>query len=104
MALIAETDALAPTSPTPGAVPLVAATDAKVLNANTERNGVSVTADTANTAVTYVRLGTAAATAADWHYALAAGASWDGLVGGVTWRGEIHCICSAIGKVGVAEV
>lgn len=104
MPLNPATEAVAATSPSPGATPLVAATDLKVVPANSERNGLRVHADTANTAVTYLRLGTAVASATDWHIALAAGAFWEGTVSGVLWRGEVHAINTAVGKLGIAEV
>lgn len=68
----------------------------------TEHNGVQVSADTANTAVVYLLLGSGVASATNWHVALAAGGSWPGTLGGVVWRGAIQAWCSAAAKVGVA--
>jgi hypothetical protein len=113
--LLVATDALNTDSPPVSPVPLTAATSTQLIGLDagdptpgigqsysTSHNGVQITADTANTAVLYLRLGGVAASATAWHIALPAGASWGGTVGGVVWRGAVQGYSAAAASAGVA--
>jgi hypothetical protein len=81
-----------------------AGASAQLIAANSERNGLRVTVDTAAAASVYLLLGTGTASATNFHIVLAAGGSWDGLVSRCLWTGAVQYYSSAGGKVGVAEV
>lgn len=114
MALVNAVDALHADQPatTPVTVPLTTSTQLIGVDAglpstdgasfSTTRNGLQITADTANTAVLYLLLGGGVASAANWHIALPAGATWPGTVGGVVWRGAVQGFSAAAAKAGVA--
>lgn len=56
-----------------------------------EHNGITISADSANTGTAYLLLGTGTPSAANWHIALPAGQFWDGTVGGCVYRGPVKC-------------
>lgn len=83
---------------------VVAGASAQLLTANIERNGLSVSVDSAATAPVYLLLGTGVASATNWHVCLAAGGYWYGQLSEVVWRGPVQAFSTAAGRVGVAEV
>ena len=81
-----------------------AGSSAALVPANASRKGIQVVVDPAATAVVYFLLGAGTASAANFHFGLSAGASWDGLVGSVLWTGAVQFFSSGTPVVGVAEV
>lgn len=116
--LINAIDALNPDSPavSPVVVPLTTATviytpgayntggvsGGAAIPPATEHNGILCSADSANTAVTYLLLGPGTASAGNWHIALPAGQAWDGTIGGTVWRGRISAYSTGAAKLGVS--
>ena len=115
--LVNAIDALNPDSPTtsPVVVPLTTATviyapgayvdpgqaGGATIPPATEHNGILVSADSANTAVTYLLLGPGTVSPTNWHIALPAGQAWDGTIGGTVWRGRISAYSAAAANIGV---
>lgn len=83
---------------------------AAVIGANPQRNGlnVSLAAASANPLYLFLWSGSGAAptvSATNFHIAVPAGSSWDGMIGPVVWRGAVQgFIPTAAGAVGVVEV
>jgi hypothetical protein len=82
---------------------VVAGASAQLIGANTERNGLSVSVSSAATNPVYLLLGAGTASATNFHYALPAGATWDGMVSGVLWRGAVQYFGTGA-QLGVVEV
>jgi hypothetical protein len=83
---------------------VTAGVSAALVAANTVRNGLSVTVDTAATSPVYLLLGTGTASATNFHFALAAGGNWDGRISGVVWRGAVQFFSAGTPKVGLVEL
>ena|ERR1700733_8776775 len=79
--------------------------DVTALAANPERNGCSISFDSATaTDRLFIKLG-ATATATNFDYALAPDQSWPGLVGAVVWQGAVHVIsATTTGRWSATEV
>jgi hypothetical protein len=99
MTLIPATDALTAASSAAG----VAGASGQIIAANTERNGLRVSLDSAAASPIYLLLGTGTASATNFHVCIKpAGPDWDGLVSRVVWRGAVQCFGTGA-HFGVAE-
>lgn len=80
-------------------------TSVAVIAANVQRSGLSISLAAASANPLYLLLGTGTASATNFHIAVPAGGSWDGMIGPVVWRGAVQgFIPTAAGQVGVVEV
>lgn len=93
-------------------VALTAATSTPLLSYNNDRNGLSITADSANTTPVLLLLysqsaapPTASATA--YHILIPAGGRWDGNIGMgdevVNWQGGVVAFSTAAARVSIAS-
>lgn len=100
MALVPATDALTAASSSAG----VGGASAQILAANTERNGLRVSLDSASVGPLYLLLGAGTASATNFHVCVKPGGpDWDGTISnGVLWRGAVQCFGSG-GHFGVTE-
>jgi hypothetical protein len=101
MALITATEALTANS---NAI-LAGGASVQIIGANTERNGLRVSLDSAATAPLYLLLGGGTASATNFHVCVKAGGpDWDGTISnGVLWRGAVQAFSGAAGHFGVSE-
>lgn len=85
-------------------------TSATLITSNVQRNGLNISLAAASANPLYLLLwnGVGAAptaSATNFHVAVPAGGSWDGMIGPVVWRGAVvGFIPTAAGQVGVLEV
>lgn len=78
--------------------------DAQLVPANSERNGLSVQVDAGGTGTVYLKWRSGAASAADFDYSLAPGATWNGKVSDVVWDGAVRFFSAGTPNVAVVEV
>ena len=86
-----------------------AGASAQLIPANTQRRGLRINVDRgATTNIVYFTLGTATASATNFHFSLGAGDVWNGGIGdngqGILWNGAVQFYSAATPKVGVIEV
>lgn len=100
MALITATDALTAASSPTG----TSGASVQIVGANTQRNGLRVSLDSAAAAPIYLLLGAGTASATNFHVCIKpAGPDWDGTISnGVVWRGAVQCFGTGA-HFGVAE-
>jgi len=78
---------------------------AQLIGVNLSRNGLNISLASASANPLYLLLGSGTASATNFHIAVPAGASWDGMVGPVVWKGAVQgFVPTAAGQVGVTEV
>jgi hypothetical protein len=88
MALITATDTLAAGSNST----IAAGASAQIIAANTERNGLRISLDSAAASPIYLLLGAGTASATNFHICVKPGGpDWDGTIGNVVWRGAVQC-------------
>ena len=82
---------------------LTASTAATVIGANVNRNALQLVADSANTAVIYLKLGGTTASATVWDIEIPIGGSWNGQLSSSVWQGSVSAYCTAAAKLSVLE-
>jgi hypothetical protein len=83
---------------------LAGGASASLIVANTERNGLRISVDTAAANPIYLLLGAGTASATNYHLCLTASGTWDGKIGDVLWLGAVQFFSAAGNRVGVVEV
>jgi hypothetical protein len=81
---------------------VVGESDTLVLPANPDRKGLSIVNDSTNTV--YLTLGPDPAVLGTGLPLFGKGTEWDGMIGGITWVGEIRAIANAESNVATLEV